>query len=200
MNLTQIKDKVYDLKSKRDYLASELVKVIPALVDAEAHLNHLEQAQIIFQTADKVIKEDIQTKSAELASVALYDVFGDKYKLELEFRNRGKKNKTSEVHIFVIDNATGNKLSPIDDCAGGEIMLISFSLRVSLWALQQDKLRPILILDEPFSALKDDKDNTSYIELAGRMIDSISKELGLQIILISHEDGFKENCDNLIEL
>lgn len=68
--------------------------------------------------------------------------------------------------------------------------MASFALRCAFWSLK--KTRHTLVLDEPFKFLSRD-----LIPKAAEMVQMISKELNLQIIMVSHIPDFIDSADKV---
>ena len=69
------------------------------------------------------------------------------------------------------------------ESGGGAIDVASFALRVACLMLSRSQPRKILILDEPFKMISRDHNRQRVREL----IETLSKEMGIQIILITHD-------------
>lgn len=87
---------------------------------------------------------------------------------------------------------------PKRDVGGSLIDLISFALRIVLWSMQKPKTRPVFILDEPFKQIG----KGQMLYRTGAMLREISRKLGLQLIIITHEPQLQEIADRafLVEL
>jgi DNA repair exonuclease SbcCD ATPase subunit len=87
------------------------------------------------------------------------------------------------------------------NAGGGAIDIGSLALRIAYWAIREDKkVRPLLLLDEPFSRLKGQNANQRALAI----IREISQQLGLQIIMISDERVSREdiiaNADRVFQV
>ncbi len=70
------------------------------------------------------------------------------------------------------------------------IDIASLALRIAYLSMRQDKkVRPVLLLDEPFSRLKGEDANRRALAVVREM----SKRLGIQIIMISDERISRED-------
>lgn len=138
----------------------------------------LEQAQTIIQLVAQATQEELKYHISELVTLALASVFDDAYELELDFQQR--RNQT-ECDIWFVRE--GERIHPLSASGGGAVNVAAFALRISLWALQSPRTRPIMILDEPAQNIKGDEANIRFIQ----MVKSVSDRLKLQVIMVSDE-------------
>jgi DNA repair exonuclease SbcCD ATPase subunit len=112
-------------------------------------------------------------------------VFDDPYRLKLNFQE--KRGKTEVEILFTRRDL---EFSPLGNAGGGAIDIASLALRIAYWSMRRDrKVRPLLLLDEPFAHLKGVEANRRALAI----IQEISHQLGLQIIMISDERVDKED-------
>jgi len=175
-NSTALKEmltqKVSTLQSKFDELSLGIKSI------DEAH-DVMNAVSILSQEETKGVIEDLVTQ-------ALQAVYGETYSFEIENRiQRGQP----ETYLYVV---IGNDKYLIkgDELGGGVIDVVSFALRVVIWAINDPKTDNVLILDEPLKNL----DNERLI-LFGNIIKELSKALGLQMIIVTHENQIAEIAD-----
>lgn len=72
----------------------------------------------------------------------------------------------------------------------GAVDIAAFALRVVSWSMSYPKLRNVIILDEPMKNLSKDMQ-----EKASMMIKEVSKKLGIQFIIVTHEDTLASYAD-----
>ena len=142
------------------------------------------------------VGEDTQSKLKkyieETTTLALQSVYGDDYHFIIEFRY----DKRDQVEIRFFINHLGIKLEPRKDtCGGGVIDVCSFALRMICLTLEEPDVAAVLILDEPFKNV-----SAKYVSLVGQMIVDVAELLNLQILMVTHIEGFIETANNLIYL
>jgi DNA repair exonuclease SbcCD ATPase subunit len=130
-------------------------------------------------------QEQLSYHISDITSLALEAVFDDPYELLVEFVQR--RNKTECDLLFSRDD---NKIDPISASGGGAVDVASFALRIAAWSMASPKTRNTIILDEPLRFLSQDKQ-----ERASKMLKELSDKLGLQFIIITHEDTLTEYAD-----
>ena len=144
---------------------------------------------IVQEVAQKTLKE-LEYRIGEVVSLALSAVFDDPYKLVLI--SSIKRGKTEFSLFFERD---GELVKPYDSSGGGAVDIASFALRIALWSLKNPRTRNTIILDEPFKMLSSD-----LTDKAGEMIKEISSRLGLQIIMVSHNESLIDISDKSFQV
>jgi DNA repair exonuclease SbcCD ATPase subunit len=130
-------------------------------------------------------QEDINRVIEELVTQALQVVFGPQFFFQIT--NAIKRNQ-AETTFSILEN--GHPLDLEEESGGGMMDLVALCLRVVLWAIRSPRTAPVIILDEPLKFL-----DGVRLEQAGQMICKLSDMLGLQFIIVSHEDQLIESAD-----
>jgi DNA repair exonuclease SbcCD ATPase subunit len=76
-----------------------------------------------------------------------------------------KRNQSeATIDLLKFDYETG--IDPFEEDGGGLAIVLGFTLRMAVWALQTNKTLPLMILDEPFKFLDKEKAiDGQYIDL-----------------------------------
>lgn len=150
-----------------------------------------EKALTIIKEVGRKTQEKLQFHISDITSLALDAVMPeDPYKLTMEFVDRRDKNECD-----LRFERQGNLMKPLDSSGVGAIDVASFALRIAAWSIQFPKSRPVIILDEPFKFLDKSKHGR-----ASEMIKELSLKLGLQFIIVTHEEGLTENADRIFKV
>jgi hypothetical protein len=157
----QVKDEVKALKAARD------------------HQRWCEQAQQICQDVAKAVQEKAHNQIAGVVTRCLQAVFDHPYEFRITFSK--KRGKTEAGLGFFRD---GQHLDPNDGVGGSVLEVAAFALRLSCLMLRRPARRKIILLDEPFRAVSDRKGNRDRVR---RLLETLSSELGFQIILVTHD-------------
>ena len=156
----------------------DLKKAIERDTKASAVLKHL---------LDMMVKNEI-TKMAALITYGLKSVFDDQ---NLTFLP-DKKEKGGKINIelkTINDDIEGDFRS-----FGGSVAVIeSFLMRI-LCALKKNLAR-LMLLDETFAAVGEE-----YISNTGKLISELSKKIGIDILLVTHQKEFKHNADRVYRI
>ena len=141
------------------------------------NLKKHEKALEVVKLAALKTQEQIQYHISDITSLALSAVFPEPYELIIEFVER--RNKT-ECDLFFSRN--GQRIDPMNSSGGGPIDIASFALRIASWSLQRPIRSNTIILDEPMKNL-----SKEYQEQGALMLQEVSRKLGIQFIIVTHE-------------
>ena len=150
----------------------------------------MEEARSLVQMVAKGIQSQLEFKISDIATKALQVVIGEDISMKLEFV---AKRGNSEVNIYFEKN--GELVDPMEASGRGLVDIGAFALRISVWKISKPKSSPVFIFDEPFRNL-----SKNYHDAMYAFIQTISKKLGIQIIMITHEDDFIKNADRVFDV
>jgi ABC-type glutathione transport system ATPase component len=187
--LTEARRRLERKKGERDVLIRQRESLRQRLTTLSQSEKDLEESRLIIQTVAKETQSQLQYHVSELVTLGLEAVFPDPYSLNLEFEL--KRGKSEAVLSFTRDGEE-SKVHPLSASGGGAVDVAAFGLRVALWSLRRPRSRKSIILDEPFRFLSRDLQPR-----ASNMLKEISDKLGLQFIIVSHEEDLVENADRV---
>lgn len=145
-------------------------------------------AREIIQRATTLTQQKLAENVSGITSLVLCTVLPDNYEFKANFVS--KRNSTEcEFQLF----KNGKERHPLDNVGGGVGDLESFGLRMSFWSMYPN--RPVMVLDEPFKCLDIDAQ-----EKASEMLKMLSKELGIQIIMVSHLPNIIGSADKVFRV
>jgi len=147
-----------------------------------------ESAVLSIQMLSKEIQSAAHSQIAGIVSRCLRAVFDEPYEFSIVFET--KRNKTEAVLSFI---RNGDSIDPMTASGGGVVDVAAFALRVAALSLSEPRLRPLLILDEPFKFV-----SKEYIVRVREMIESLEAEMCIQFIIISHIKDLR--CGNVIDI
>lgn len=81
-------------------------------------------------------------------------------------------------------------MDPMSASGGGAVDIAAFALRIASWSMNSPRTRNTIILDEPLRFLSGDNQ-----ERASAMIKELSQRLGLQFIIITHNEILSSYAD-----
>lgn len=186
LRVLQKKLDLYDDQKKRRN------RLIEYKLREEKRIEILKQAQTLILACAEETQNQLEYHLSDLVSNALSSVLDSPYKLILDFDQ--KRNHT-EANIY-LENKSGEKIKPLDNLGGGVIDITSVALQISFWSMTNPRLSPILILDEPLRFLKGD----TLPEKGAQLLKKISEELGIQILLISHQEEQIKSADKIFKI
>jgi len=189
-DIKNLRNKLEQSKGAKAQLETSLTNLQTQLKEKGRSLRQHEQAKEIIRTVGQKTQEQIQFHIEDIVSMALDAVFDNPYKFAVEFVQR--RNKTECDLYFVRD---GNKVDPLTASGVGAVDVAAFALRIASWSMSTPHSRNTIILDEPFRFL-----SKNYQEQASLMLNEISQKLGIQMIIISHEEALTENVDAIFQV
>lgn len=172
----------------RDTLVNRQTVHQQKLTDVDNTLIYAEEALAFIQQVAKATQGQVKVHIEDIVTMALETIMDNPYKLELDFVLR--RNKT-ECDIYFVRN--GRRIKPIDESGGGAVDIASFASRIALWSLSSSD--NVLVFDEPFKFV-----SKQYQAKVAELLNKLSDKLGLQIIMVSHNDNYIQQADKIIEV
>ena len=184
--LTILNEKAIELKlSLSAYKKNKI-----AIIKEKQLIEILQKTRAVLLQIGEETQKEIKQYIEETVTFALQSVFDDDYQFLIEFDYT--KREQFEVYFYI--NHLGIKLEPRKDtCSGGVIDVSAFALRLICLTLEEEDIAAILILDEPFKNV-----SAKFIPAVGQMVVDVAELLELQIIMVTHEEGFIETANNII--
>jgi len=195
-NAQELRRKLEHRKGQRDQLQQTVNELEHKIKMSRRSLSKHERALEIVKQVGLATQKQLEYHLSEQVSLAMEAVFDDPYNLKLNFQE--KRGKTEVEILFTRRDL---EFPPLGSAGGGTIDVASLALRIAYWAMRQDKkIRPLLLLDEPFSQLKGEDANRRALTI----VQEISNKLGLQIISVSDErmprEDIIENADKVFHV
>lgn len=188
--LKNLRSKLDQQKGQRSHLQSQLKETKARNCKMEKELKTFEQALYIVKEVGLQTQSQLQFHISNIGTMALDSIFPEPYALKAEFVERREK---TECDLYF--EREGCILDPLAASGGGAVDVAAFALRVTSWAMERPRSRNTLMLDEPFRYLSD-----CYLPEAGEMVKQLSKELGIQIILITHSEALIDSADTIFNV
>lgn len=185
--MNKYRQRLSSLQSTRTYIQEQLKEERTARKDCVRLLKRTEKAKEVIREVGLRTQEQLQYHISDITSLALQAVFPDPYTLGVEFVQR--RNKT-ECDIFF--SRGESKVDPLTASGGGAVDVAAFALRIAAWSLMRPHSRNVIILDEPMRFVSEDLQ-----EQASEMIKEVSKKLGIQFLLVTHEPVIAVHADKV---
>lgn len=191
-----LRRKLENKKGQRDRLILEKERVTKEITLKTRLSQRHERALEIVKQVGLETQKQLEYHLSEQVSLAMEAVFDDPYSLKINFQE--KRDKTEAEILFTRRDM---EFPPMGNAGGGTIDIASLALRIAYWSMRQDKkIRPLLILDEPFSRLKGVDANKRALGI----LHELSEQLELQIISVSDEriprEDIIENADKVFQV
>lgn len=156
---------------------------------AERELAAITEAVVTAANVAQAVQQTAHTRIAAVVTRCLAAVFDDPYTFEINFEK--KRGRTEPQLLF---KRRGLVLEdPHNEAGGGVVDIAAFALRVAAVIMGRPRVRPVLLLDEPFRFVSEE-----YIPRVRELLEELSVELDLQIIMITHINELK--CGTVIQL
>jgi len=188
--VSQLRNNLERLKGQKIQVRKSLIEVKQEFKEAKRSLHLHEKAKEVIRIVGLETQTKLKFHIEDIVSLALEAVFPKPYELKLNFVQR--RNKTECDLTFVRDEM---EIDPIEASGVGAIDVAAFALRIASWSMNVPHTRNTIILDEPFRFL-----SKNYQEQASVMIKEISQKLGIQFIVVTHENALTESADKIFEV
>jgi DNA repair exonuclease SbcCD ATPase subunit len=167
-------------------LSNQIDQITKECKSAENKISNMVEARNIIAEASRVTQEQYKEFVESLITLAIQSVFPEKdYKFIVDFVLQAN---TSQIFLMV-QQGDKEPYLPKDEQGGCLLDIISFALRIVLWSLEKPRSRNVLIFDEPF------RWTGALTERAANMMKEISGKLGIQIIMVTHDERLSEVAD-----
>lgn len=168
-------------------LKNRLINIDSQIEQKQTDNELIEDANRFLISFSESIRQKLKDKLESLANMALKSVFPDKAMNFIITANRSKIG----LHYDLYLQTDGNITSLFESSGGGVHEIISIAMRISYLRMLKGSLRQTLILDESLKFL-----DSTRMPLAIKWLKSVSKEMGIQIIIITHIPELIETIDN----
>jgi hypothetical protein len=176
MDLTTIKERVADLRSDRTRLKKNFKTLSMKARLLQKELDTTQEAILIVREVGQQTQKKLEFHMTNTIKLALATVFDDPYAAKLAFEiKRGKP----EVELYY---GRGGNWTVLENNVGvGSVDIGAIGSRIAMWQITKPKTRPLFLLDEPMKHLRGQEQQ----ERASSLLREISKELGIQMIIIA---------------
>lgn len=185
MELIDLRKRFEQIKGRKIELENSIERVNTKIKTTDKYLSDLERVREIVRIVGLETQQQLQFHISDIATLALESIFPDPYKLKLDLVER--RNKTECDILF---ERNGELFNPLDSSGVGAVDVAAFALRIASWSMAVKRTRNTIILDEPMRFL-----SAEYQENASEMIKEISKKLGIQFIIVTHNEMLSSYAD-----
>ena len=191
MNFIEQRQKVNRLLAAQSILRKELKQKQLEHKEKDLFYSNYFEAREIVTEVIRLTQQKFKERVEPLVEMAVRSVFEKEYEFRLLFE---KKRNQLECRPVIIEN--GIEKTPKSDLGGSVVDIISCALRVVLWAIEKPRIINMMLLDEPFKNLGQQEE----LLLAGQVLKDVSKNLDLQLIVITHSPEFAEISDTVYQV
>jgi len=171
---------IHELSFRLNSLKESIKREEKELIKAENTLKRTQDAQEILQHLAQAVQQRAHKKISEVVSSCLSTVFeDDPYQFHIEFeRKRGR----TEAHLRFLRGDLN--VDPLTASGGGVVDVAAFALRIACLVLHRPRLSKVVVMDEPFKFV-----SAHYQDNVRSMLEQLSKDMGLQIIFVTHNNN-----------
>lgn len=162
--------------SRKKLLDGQIKEENKILERSRKHCEDSVEAQEIVQVAAAEAQTEAHKKIAGVVSQCLSLIWDEPYLFHIAFERR--RDQTEASLRFV---RRGYEIDPLSGTEGGALDVASFALRLSCLLFSKPRLRPLLVLDEPFKML-----SAQNRPRVADLLESVSRDMGVQIIMVTH--------------
>jgi DNA repair exonuclease SbcCD ATPase subunit len=189
--MTDYRKLLNDRKASRNHWLVLEKKLAADRTVLDKEITEHTEAREIMNAVQLATQVTIKDFIEEIVSLGLKSVFGNQYGFKIEYE---VKRSRSEATLYVTKN--GQPYDAEASCGGGILDVAAFGLRVALFALANPKPESVLVLDEPGKWVS----RGDLVGKFGQMLKEVSKMMGIQIIMISHDPALIESADRAFKV
>lgn len=187
--ISKLKDKVKKRINNKELIQNQLNNLKINHKQKKKLLHNKDCAMEIVKSVSKETQSQLEYHLSDMVSMGMNTVFDNEYGFKIKFEE--KRGKT-ECNLFF--EKMGKLVDPLNFSGGGEADIAAFCLRCAAWSMDK-RYRNLLILDEPLKYV-----SRNYHEKAGKLIKTLSEQLNLQIIMVTHSEKFTQYADSIFEV
>lgn len=183
--LTKYKTFLAETRATKQVLSAQIASIQSELLQLKTRLGDLITSQNVMNSVSILAQTEFKGVVESLVTEALHYVFGDNYAFEIE---SSISRNQAEAQMWVSIDGVRHSLK--DELGGGVVDTAGFVLKVVFWALQTNRTEPVLIFDEPLKNL-----DSGRLEAIGVMIKGLAERLGVQFVIVTHEQELAAIAD-----
>lgn len=186
--MIDIESKIQKLAANKRFLIEKKEELLYNKDKMDQRVIDIDTAQVYLQKKAQETQSLLRIHIVDIVQLALDAVFPSEFKFDVQFEV--KRGKTEAKLVFIVGD---EEVNPYEEDGGGAVDIAAMALRCAVWAL--GGTRPTIILDEPFHNL-----STSLQKQGAELLKELTKELGLQIIVITHIQEIADEADKVFRI
>lgn len=153
------------------------------------HTATLQETLQLFQTAVQQTQNLLADSITKIVTTSLASLFEEPYTFIADFIPR-----RNNIECDLLFERDGERMNPLKECGYGAVDTAAMATRIAIWGMEGESA-PILVLDEPWRNLDRKKH-----ALASSMLKSLSEDLGIQFIVVTHSVDLAASADKTFEV
>jgi DNA repair exonuclease SbcCD ATPase subunit len=171
-------------KGKRSVIETQLNSNRKRKQFLELRTKAVIEAQVLIQQTAVETQQLIKVHLEDIVNKVLQTCFPE-YTFDMKYDIKRNKSECS-LHFY----CNGNETDLLDGDSGGALNTACIALRIAVWTI--GNADNCLVLDEAFANL-----DINRQPLMGQILQELSKELGVQIVLVSHSPAMDVYADRV---
>jgi DNA repair exonuclease SbcCD ATPase subunit len=189
MVLEDLKDRINKASYQIEANKKLLDKTRKDLAECEDQMNSLILAGNLLKTIGEQQREKTISTFERVITLALKEIFDSEYTFKIEVV--ADKRVSTKFKLIKGDM----EMELLTAVGGGVVNVVSFVLKVLILASVRPKRQQIMFLDEQFNNVSAD-----YRPRVAKLLKSFSDQLGIQFVLITHQQEFTDAADVVYNL
>ena len=185
--LASKKKEIDKLIAERSVISKQIDNSTEELAQLKTKVEAMRLARVLLQEVGNSTQKNLESHLGNIVTLALTAVFPDPPMFKTDFVVRRNQTECD----LLLSNDGDHWFDPVEGDAGGAADVISFALRVAFWSMHKN--RYTMVLDEPFRNL-----SPGFHKSASQMLELVSKELDLQLIMVSHAESINVSADKTL--
>lgn len=190
MDVNSLVEKYQKIVGRKEAIENSLRQKEDELSLILSHKTNAEYALEIIQKVALETQSSLKYNIEAPVTAALEAILDEPYEFKLNFDI--KRNKTECALKF---SRNGLEVTPKDASGGTALDIASIALRIALHSIAVNKTKPIFILDESTKHVSADKR-----EAVSTLIKELSDKLGIQFIIVSHDEKLTASADSVFRV
>ncbi len=194
MDIQELENKATDLYIRYNAMKSSYQDTLDSLLHLDEELNTLQENKNLLEKSKPYIDDLIDRfsettlkKLEDLLTLGVSRIFQDRdYRVEIKV---SEKRSSKCAELYLIDS--GHAFLMRDSCVAGGILVVVGFLIQAFYVANLD-IAKILFLDEALSNI-----STQYLDNFFSFVKELSQQIGLTVVLITHDTRFLEYADRI---
>ena len=191
-----------NLQKRETELETRLSVIRETISKKQEELKNAEKAAALYKDVSELLTKtsiSIQEKTTQKIAQIVTDMYQYVFLCDDKFVIKVDKKRSTPVASFYIETVKNGKtllLDPLTADGGGKVDVIALGLRLAALLLYRPQMEKVLLLDEPLRFLSSSRTSQKPYRLrAVEFLKKISKEYGIQLIAVTHDEELLSMAD-----
>jgi len=187
--LLEYEDFLYEKKAEKRITTERIQELELNHKVLKSRLEDLNEAVSVINIVGVMANDDSKNIIEGIVTEALQLVYDESFSFIIDTRiQRGQPESYLSVKIGENEYSLRD-----EELGGGVIDVVSFTLKVTMWAISDPQVDNTLVLDEPLRNLDSER-----LTKMGMIIKKLSDSLGIQFLIVTHEPQLAEAANKVM--